>query len=155
MSEAGEVTSQEGEPAVNGAISMTRTTPHDPAGRDGEVVVGLVNDGTAAAVAAAGIEEALGRGARIRFVQVVPESLGAAAASEADTTTFRAAMAAMRGRTRVRCTFELVTGSPQEALVERSHTASVLVLGEDRSAAMVARYCVEHATCQVRLVAAG
>jgi len=120
----------------------------------GEVVAGLVNDGSAVAVAAAAVQEAASRGVGIRFVQVLPDTMERDAVVAADAETFRAAMHALRGHSRTRCTFEVVTGSPEQVLVERSWSASVLVVGEDRptSGAEVAKFCKQYAACPVRTV---
>jgi nucleotide-binding universal stress UspA family protein len=91
----------------------------------------------------------------VRFVQVVGADLDAEARTEADAATFQAALTALRGHPRLRCTFEVVSGSPGRKLVERSRRATVLVVGDDRpgSGASVAAYCQRHAACCVQLVA--
>jgi nucleotide-binding universal stress UspA family protein len=118
------------------------------------VVAGLVNDGSALRVAGVAIAEALERGGRIRFVQVVPAGLGADQRAEADEGTLHAAMVALRAHPRVRSSFEVVVGDVGQTLVAYSREAGVLVVGKDdpAGAARVADYCQEHADCEVRVV---
>lgn len=118
------------------------------------VVAGLVNDGSALGVARVALAEAVERGGRIRFVQVVPAGLGADERAKADEGTFHAAMVALRAHPRVRSSFEAVVGDVAATLVEHSREAGVLVVGKDdpASAARVADYCQEHADCEVRVV---
>ena len=118
------------------------------------VVAGLVNDGSALGVARLALAEAVERGGRIRFVQVVPPGLGADERADADEGTFHAAMVALRAHPRVRSSFEVVVGDVSETLVEHSREAGVLIVGQDDpgSAARVADYCREHADCEVRVV---
>ncbi len=134
----------------------TLTTEQLTAGRKaaGEVIAGIVNDGSALPVARAAVHEAVTRHRAVRFVQVVSADLDAEARTEADAATFQAALTALRGHPRLRCTFEVVSGSPGRKLVERSRRATVLVIGDDRpeSGTSVAAYCQRHAACSVRLV---
>ncbi len=118
------------------------------------VVAGLVNDGSALGVARAALDEAVRRGGRIRFVQVVPEGLGADARADADEGTFHAAMVALRAHPRVRSSFEVVVGDVAETLVAHSRDAGVLIVGKDdpASTVRVADYCREHADCEVKVV---
>lgn len=122
-----------------------------------EVVAGLVNDGSAAHVARAAVDEAVTRRCAIRFVQVLAPGLDAAAREDAGAVTFQTALVAMRGHSRLRCTFELLTGDPKQVLVQCSGRAAVLVVGADRAApgAAVAAHCRAHATCEVRTVPVG
>jgi hypothetical protein len=133
----------------------TLTTEQLTAGRTmaGEVIAALVNDGSALPVARAAVLEATTRHCGVRFVQVVGPELDA----EADTATFQCALTALRGHPRLRCTFEVVSRSPGDRLVERSRRATVLVVGDDRpeSATSVAAYCQRHAACAVQLVPPG
>ena len=65
--------------------------PHLPSGcppAPGEVVAGLVDGPLATAVAAATVREAVARGARIRFLQILPADLGAAAHTTAASFLF-------------------------------------------------------------------
>lgn len=131
------------------------TTYREPAALlAADVVAGLVNDGTAHTVARAAVREGIRRGSRVRFVQVLRTGLSSEDRAEADRATFRAALRALNGQTRVPCTFEVVEGEPGEVLVERSHDASVLVVGKDhaRADAQVAHYCQQYAECDVLTV---
>ncbi|MEO3937741.1 hypothetical protein V3N99_13425 [Dermatophilaceae bacterium Soc4.6] len=116
-----------------------------------EVVAGLVNDGSADAVARAAVEEAAMRQCAVRFVQVLPES---STAPDADERTFAAAMHALARHSRVRATFEVVGGDPVAVLVSRTTGASVLVLGEDQLGAFpaIAAAAQRKAQCPVRLI---
>ena len=98
-------------------------------GQAGDVVAGLLNDGRAERVARVAVDEALRRGARLRFIQVVDEGLSAAEVAHADQATFRAAVRALRGFRGIPCRFEVVTGDPTAMLVELAHSASALIVG--------------------------
>lgn len=126
-------------------------TSHHP--RD--VVAGLVNDGLATHVAAAAVREAVHRGARVRFIQVLPVGLSAEDRSDRDVAMFGVALRALHRQRRVPCTFETVEGDPGGTLVERSRGAAVLVVGRDScdSVVRVGQYCQEHAGCDVLTVA--
>lgn len=122
--------------------------------RTGEIVAGLVNDGSADAVARTAVAHATARRTRVRFVQVVAGDPHAEDASDADARTFEAALHALARQSRVRCTFEVVSGDPVEVLVERSTTASVLVVGRDREDGQtpIAARCLVAARCPVDVV---
>ena len=124
--------------------------PHHP--RD--VVAGLVNDGFATHVAGAAVREAVHRGARVRFIQVLPTGLSAEDRSDRDVAMFGVALRALHRQRRVPCTFETVEGDPAQTLVERSRDAAVLVVGRDSPDALVrvGQYCQEHACCDVLTV---
>ena len=126
-------------------------TPHHP--RD--VVAGLANDGSATLVAAAAVREAVHRGARVRFIQVLPAGLSAEDRSERDVAMFGVALRALHRQRRVPCTFETVEGETAPTLVERSRGASVLVVGRDSPDCVVriGQYCQENASCDVLTVA--
>ena len=87
-------------------------------------------------------------------MQVVSPGLDAEARAEVDAATFQAALNALRGQPRLRCTFEVVSGSPGRTLVDRSRRATVLVVGDDAPGAdgSVAAYCQQHAACAVQVV---
>lgn len=122
-----------------------------------DVVVGLLNDASATAVARAAVREAVSRGARIRFVQVVRAGLTAEERASSDGATFSAALRALREAPRVPVTFEVVEGDAAATFVDRSGRASVLVVGRDDEGASngaVASYCQQHARCDVLTVAA-
>jgi hypothetical protein len=125
-------------------------SPHRP--RD--VVAGLVNDGMATLVAGAAVREAVNRGARVCFVQVMPAGLSAEDRSEMDVAMFGVALRALHRQRRVPCSFETVEGDAAQMLVERSNGAAVLVVGRDApdSVARVGQYCQEHAACDVLTV---
>ena len=126
-------------------------TPHHP--RD--VVAGLVNDGSATLVASAAVREAVHRGARVRFIQVLPAGLSPEERSDRDVAMFGVALRALHRQRRVPCTFETVEGDVAPTLVERSSGAAVLVVGRDsaESVARVGQYCQEYASCDVLTVA--
>ncbi len=117
----------------------------------GEVVAGLVNDGSADAVARAAVEEAATRRCAVRFVQVLSIE---STATHADERTFSAAMHALARHSRVRATFEVVGGDPVAVLISRTAGASVLVLGEDQERAhqSIAAAAQRGAHCPVRLI---
>ena len=130
-------------------MSTTRAqqgVPYTP-GRSGDVVAGLLNDGWAESVAKAAVTEAVRRGARLRFVQIVEEGLSPDERAEADQATFRAAVHALRG---IPCRFEVVTGDPTPTLLELTRGAAALIVGTDEGTARtIARRCVAHAECPV------
>jgi len=119
-----------------------------------DVVAGLVNDGMATLVASAAVREAVNRGARVRFVQVMPAGLTAEDRSEMDGAMFGVALRALHRQRRVPCTFETVEGDAAQMLVERSTGAAVLVVGRDAPSAVVrvGQYCQENAQCDVLTV---
>ncbi|MEO8517904.1 MAG: hypothetical protein ABI438_01900 [Dermatophilaceae bacterium] len=116
-----------------------------------DVVAGLVNDGMAILVARAAVHEAVQRGTRVRFVQVMPAGLSAEDRSDMDGAMFGVALRALHRQRRVPCTFETVEGDAARMLVERSTGAAVLVVGRDAPTAVVrvGQYCQEHAQCDV------
>jgi hypothetical protein len=122
-----------------------------------EVVAGLVNDGSAVAVAQAAVAEAARHRAAVRFVQVLPPGLDADARESADVVTFQAALRALRGHGRMRVTFEVVVGDPALVLTDRGRDSCSLVVGEDSltSEVKVAAYCRAHARCPVLVVPTG
>lgn len=138
---------------------QTNTTP-GPAGTQSpnharDVVAGLVNDGLATLVAGAAVREAVQRGSRVRFVQVLPPGLTAEDRSDMDVAMFGVALRALHRQRRVPCTFETVEGDAAQTLVERSRGAAVLVVGRDApdAAVLVGKYCQENACCDVLTVA--
>lgn len=137
-------------------VMSTLTTEQLATGRGSaaEVIAGLANDGSALTVARAAVEEAMSRHCGVRFVQVVSPGLDPEERAEVDAATFQAALNALRGQPRLRCTFEVVSGSPGHTLVDRSRRATVLVVGDAApgSDGSVASYCREHAACAVQVV---
>jgi len=139
---------------------MQTSTKPGPAGTQSphfarDVVAGLVNDGMATFVAGAAVREAVHRGSRVRFVQVLPTGLSAEDRSEMDVAMFGVALRALHQQRRVPCTFETIEGDAAQTLVERSQGAAVLVVGRDApdAAEAVGKYCQEHAGCDVLTVA--
>jgi hypothetical protein len=106
-------------------------------------------------VAAAAVREAVHRGSRVRFVQVLPVGLSSEDRTEMDVAMFGVALRALHRQRRVPCTFETVEGDAALTLVERSRGAGVLVVGRDApdAANFVGKYCQEHACCDVLTVA--
>lgn len=123
----------------------------------GDVVAGLVNDGSAFAVARTAAREAAHRGARVLFLQVAPAGLTPEERGDVDRATFRAALQGLRGLPRIGCTFEVVDGEAAKVLVERSRHATLLVVGRDLPVAEhdVARTCQRDASCDVLTVFGG
>jgi len=130
------------------AAPLSRTSAPD-------VVAGLVNDGSAYAVARAAAREAARRGSRVKFVQVAAAGISPEERDDVDRSTFKAALRALKGLQRVPCTFEVVDGEAGAALVERSVGAGLLVVGRDAPAddRDVARRCQAYARCDVLTVA--
>lgn len=139
---------------------MTTTRwPSQPARRApvGDVVAGLLGDGAAPSVARAAVREAVARGARVRFLQVLQGELTPDERAACDEATFTAALRALREAPRLAVTFEVVDGDPGETFVRRSEGASVLVVAQDcrpacRADSGVAGYCLSHANCDVLTV---
>src|SRR6476469_5025906 len=119
-----------------------------------DVVAGLVNDGSAYAVAHAAAIEAARRGGRVKFVQVAPPGVSDDDRQDLDQATFRAALRALRGLQRVPCTFEVVEGEAGAVLIERSSGAALLVVDRDARdlGRDVASRCQELADCDVLTV---
>jgi len=115
----------------------------------GDVVAGLANDGRADGIAQVAVAEARRRGARLRFLQIVHESLTPHERADADQATFRAAVRALRGFRGIPCRFELVTGDPTATFLELAHSASVIIVGEGSSWREVALQCQADSDCQV------
>ncbi len=120
----------------------------------GEVVAGLVDGPLATAVAAATVREAVARGARIRFLQVLPAGLSAVAHTTAAEFLFGVAMTSLAGVGMLPVTFETVVGTAPQMLVERSRGALLLVVGADAPEAWprAASYCLEHVECPLLVV---
>lgn len=116
-----------------------------------DVVAGLVPGPSAGSVARAAVREALARGARVRFVQVLGPRTSEAERDADGASTFAAALRALRETRRVPVSFEIAVGEAGATLVERSRSAGLLVVGEDRPQAtpQVAQYCRDHAECDV------
>jgi hypothetical protein len=96
--------------------------------RPWESVAVLRNDGSAAAVAGAAVEEAVARRISVHFLQLVgahhedPER-----PFPAEKLTFRAGLHALRGHPRTPSVFEVVVGEPATVTWLRSQHAALLV----------------------------
>ena len=77
-----------------------------------DVVAGLLGLAGTHAVARAAAQEAASRGARVRFVHLVPDGTDPAQRDEADNASFAAALRALREFPRVPVTFEIAEGDP-------------------------------------------
>jgi len=130
------------------------TTSPTPTATSRPVLAGVVSREDPVAVARVAAQEAASRGCGLRFVQVVPPGTTPEERAEADELTFDAALRALHGRSRVSFTFETVAGDPASVLVDRSGAASLLVVGADvrHGGPAVARWCREHAACDVLTV---
>lgn len=119
-----------------------------------DVVAGLIHDGLAPLVAQAAVREAVRRGSRVRFLQVLPAGLSEEDHSGVEAALFGIAIKALHSQPRVPCTFESVVGTPAPTLVEQTRHAALLVVGHDapESEVAVAEYCQEHCACEVLVV---
>lgn len=114
----------------------------------------MVNNVFASAVGAAAVHEAAARGARIRFLQVLPAGMSADDHATAASVLFEVALKSLHRHQQMPCTFETVVGIAPEMLVERSRGAALLVVGADAPDAevRVADYCQQHCVCDVLVV---
>ena len=110
------------------SIVRSRTAISYMPGPTGDVVAGLLNDGRAERVARVAVDEALRRGARLRFIQVVEAGLSPDEIADADQATFRAAVRALRGFRGIPCRFEVVTGDPTAMILYVEHSSLVLLV---------------------------
>ncbi len=143
--------------APQGRSGTARRTTPGP-----DVVAGMPRGSMAPAVARAAVAEAVRRGARVRFVQVLKPGSSDQERAGADERTFAVALRALREAPRVRVAFETVEGDAQTVFVERSRQADVLVVagdtssadlgGEGRTRLGLAEYCRGHAGCPVLIV---
>lgn len=113
------------------SIDHVRTELRYVPGLSGDVVACLHNDGRAESIATVAVAEARRRGARLRFLQVVQDGLTPDERADADQSTFRGAVRALRGFRGIPCRFELVTGDPTPVLVDLTGSASVIIVGDD------------------------
>ncbi len=120
----------------------------------GDVVAGLLDDALATAVGAMAVREAVARGARLRFLQVLTGGVGMTEHARVAAVLFDIATASLAGVPMLAVTFETVVGTAPQMLVERSRGAVLLVVGADDSGARtaVAAYCVEHCESDVMVV---
>ena len=135
------------------------------------VLAGLVNDGSAGAVAAAAVAQAVEREVPVRFVQVrrpgvlpggpatadpaTPDPAGDSVDEHVDEATFRAVVRALSRHDELRAVFEAVVGDPVTVLAARSRDAGLLVVARDRADARprVADALRRRAACPVLVVA--
>ncbi|GAB95080.1 nucleotide-binding universal stress UspA family protein [Kineosphaera limosa] len=96
-----------------------------------DVVAGLLDSGSAQQVARAAVQEAAARGARVRFLHVVPEGTALEEREASDSKNFTAALRALREFPRVPVTFEVAEGEPGPVFVDRSAEAGILVIAAD------------------------
>jgi len=122
-----------------------------------DVVAGLVRGASAAPVARAAVREALARGARVRFVQVLAPHASEAERAADGARTFAAALKALREAKRVPVSFELAVGEAGPLLVDRSRNAELLIVGADvpGEPSGLARFCLDHAECEVHVAPSG
>jgi nucleotide-binding universal stress UspA family protein len=131
-----------------------------------EIIVGVEDDVAAGGVLLCAARQSRLTGLPLRVVHVwqmsapvaVAASPGnhpywAAAAADARARVTRRVVETLGGRTDVRWTLEVIQGAPGPALVARSATAQLLVLGTGEHAGLrrtalgsVSRYCMAHAT---------
>lgn len=129
-------------------VRPSAKVPYTP-GISRDVVAGLLNDGHAETVARVAVEEAVNRGARLRFIQVVDDGLTPEAKAAADQATFRAAVRALRGVRGIPCRFEVVVGDPTPVLLHLASAAAALVVGAQAAGGELAHECEAHAGCPV------
>ncbi len=120
-----------------------------------DVIARLVDDGQAQSVAEAAVAEAVARGARVRFVQVVDAGLTPEDQCRSDQATFGAALRALRGSRGIPCRFELVTGDPTGTLLELAEAASAIVVGAESGDGILVQQCRQHSDCQIVTVPVG
>ena len=148
------------------ARPMLRSTP--------EIIVGVDDDATAGGTLVCAARQSRLTGLPLRVVHVwqisalltVPASRGvhlysAAAAADARARATRRVVGILGGSTDIRWTLEVIEGAPGPALVARSATAQLLVLGTGdhaglRRAALgsVSRFCMSHAAPPILTVPA-
>lgn len=135
-------------------MTIGASSTDQPLSHAGDVVAGLVNNVLASAVGAAAFREAAARGARIRFLQVLPPGMSADDHASAASVLFDVALKSLQQTRRMPCIFETVVGTAPETLVELSRGAALLVVGADAPDAeiRVADYCEQHCEWDVLVV---
>jgi hypothetical protein len=142
-------------------VAMTTTAGNThrlgyPSREPAEVVALLVDDGSAASVAAVAVQEAVERQAPVRFLQVVPAHLGDEARSLVEERMFRAGLHALRGHPRTASVFQVVACRPSAVLRRRSQDAALVVVGVSNEQAparpSLGSRCARVAGCPVRTV---
>jgi nucleotide-binding universal stress UspA family protein len=151
--------------SVGDARQMLRSTP--------EIIVGVDDDAASGAVLLCAAGQSRLTGLPLRVVHVwqmsalvtVAATPGvqhwAAAEADARARATRRVVDILGGFTDVRWTLEVIQGAPGPALVARSATAKLLLLGTGRDAGLpraaigsVSRYAMTHATPPVLIVPA-
>ena len=117
----------------------------------------LVDDGSARAVASVAVQEAVGRDAPVRFLQVVPSYHHDEGSGLAEDRMFRAALLALHGHPRTHSVFEVVRSDPTAAVRTRSRDAALVVVGVDEERDVpegpsLANRCRTVASCPVQTV---
>jgi nucleotide-binding universal stress UspA family protein len=128
-----------------------------PSRQPAEVVAVLVDDGSARAVASVAVQEAVGRDAPVRFLQVVPTYHHDEGSGLAEDRMFRAALLALHGHPRTHSVFEVVRSDPTAAVRTRSRDAALVVVGVDEERDVpegpsLANRCRTVASCPVQTV---
>jgi hypothetical protein len=128
-----------------------------PSRQPAEVVGVLVDDGSARAVASVAVQEAVGRQAPVRFLQVVSSYHQDEGSALAEDRMFRAALLALHGHPRTHSVFEVVRSDPTAAVRTRSRDAALVVVGVDEhmdvlGGPSLASRCRSVASCPVRTV---
>jgi hypothetical protein len=130
-----------------------------PSRQPAEVVAVLVDDGSARAVAAVAVEEAVERQAPVRFLQVISSYHDEEGRALAEEEMFRAGLRALHGHPRTHSVFEVVRGRPTAVVRTRTRDAALVVVGVDdqatgRGRRSLAERCRSVASCPVRTVLA-
>lgn len=136
---------------------IARPVPPGGVGGPAEVVAALVPGGDVDAVAHAAVELSQESDAPIRFVCLsLAQRNPRLPRSVADPTFDKMLHCLARGNGH-RVAFEYADGDPQQALLQRSRGALVLVLEADdvenpSSSPDIAAFCLAHASCPVHIV---
>jgi nucleotide-binding universal stress UspA family protein len=154
-------------PSARDARQMLRSTP--------EIIVGVDDDAASGGVLLCAATQSRLTGLPLRVVHVwqmsalvaVAAAPGVdrywvAAAADARARVTRRVVDIFGGSTDVRWTLEVIQGAPGPALVARSGTAQLLVLGTGEDAGLhravlgsVSRYCIAHAMPPILTVPVG
>lgn len=131
-----------------------------PSRQPAEVVAVLVDDGSARAVAAVAVEEAVERQAPVRFLQVISAYHDEEGRALAEEAMFRAGLRALHGHPRTHSVFEVVRSHPTATVRTRSRDAALVVVGveepgQGRGRRSLAERCRRVASCPVRTVPLG
>jgi nucleotide-binding universal stress UspA family protein len=121
------------------------------------VIAVVMDDDSTGAIARVAVQEAVSRGAPVRFIQIVPTHLDDEACSVAEESVFRAALHALRGHPRTPSVFEVVRSHVLTVVRSRSRHAALVVVGSDGvrvGGLSVSEQCLAAAGCPVRTVPA-